>query len=132
MCSVADFSQPQVSSVDMNNEKVSLCMSSTLRSHRMLMQIIDPPLMAWAAVGIIFGGYLHYVFRWQPLGLKLSWSFPDPRLSTMQTICISASTGLYTSSLVVVSTCSVISQICNYLGINCLTIPVHEPEVKRE
>ncbi len=36
----------------------------------MLMQIIDPPLMAWAAVGIIFGGYLHYVFRWQPLGLK--------------------------------------------------------------
>jgi hypothetical protein len=36
----------------------------------MLVQIIDPPLMAWAAVGIIFGGYLNYVFRWQPLELK--------------------------------------------------------------
>jgi hypothetical protein len=34
------------------------------------MQIIDPPLMAWAAVGIIFGGYLHYVFRWRTLWLK--------------------------------------------------------------
>lgn len=45
--------------------------------------MIDPPLMAWAAVGISLGGYLHYVF-------------------------------------------SVINQICSYLGINCLTIPVHE------
>jgi hypothetical protein len=27
---------------------------------------------------------------------------------------------------------SVISQICGYLGIDCLTIPVHEADTKRD
>ena len=54
-----------------------------------LHQVLDPPLVAWAAVGIALAGYLHYVF-------------------------------------------SVIDQICAYLGINCLTIPVHSSEMEEK
>jgi ethanolaminephosphotransferase len=53
------------------------------------LQVLDPALVAWAAVGIALAGYLHYVF-------------------------------------------SVIDQICGFLGISCLTIPVHDPAAEEK
>ncbi len=85
------------------------------------LQVLDAALVAWAAAGIALASYLHYVFSATRITSNLFVSqVLDPALVAWAAVGITLAGYLH-------YVFSVINQICGFLGISCLTIPVHDP-----